>query len=270
MARVKDGLSRHLAQAPKALEMQETVVHLQFGRMQDARASKQIIQLWVAAPEREAFYFLTQMQALHNVTQISNSLRYMWVVSKESRKLQSPLFDRKLIISPNLRALPSFERLVSYWMRLYRATGRITLDQLLNTIKVFYTEHGMMVPTILDVYVLQNKMMASEPSFMLCLASVNALAQLASDLQPLGLLRAKLGLDFFIRLGAYPDRRDPGERGLVQTIGTGRRSTEADFWRSGEEGFLAKETTIGVDIGRLGGRADPGGAAGPHDVDSEA
>jgi hypothetical protein len=149
----------------------------------------QIIQMWVAAPERDAFYFLTQIQALHGVTQISNSLRYMWVVSKESRKLQSPLFDQQLMARPNLRVLPGFERLASYWMRLDRATRRISLGQVLDAINIFYTEHGMLVPTILDFFVLQSNTMASEPSFMLCLASLNALAQLASDLQPLGLLR---------------------------------------------------------------------------------
>jgi hypothetical protein len=204
MARVRGGLTRHLAQVPRAAEMLAEVVHLRFGRMQDARTSKQIIQIWVAAPEKDAFYFLTQIQALHGVTQIANSLRYMWVVSKESRKLQSPLFDQHMMTRPNLRVHPGFASLASYWIRLDRATRRISLGQVLDGINTFYTEHGMLMPTIIDVFVLQSNTMAAEPSFMLCMASLKSLAQLASDLQPLGLLRAKLGMDFYIQLGHTP------------------------------------------------------------------
>jgi hypothetical protein len=201
---VRDGLTRHLAQVPRASEMLAEVVHLRFGRMQDARTSKQIIQMWVAAPEKDAFYFLTQIQALHGVTQIANSLRYMWVVSKESRKLQSPLFDPQMMARPNLQVHPGFASLASYWIRLDRATRRISLGQVLDRINSFYTEHGMQVPTIIDVLVLQSNTMAAEPSFLLCMASLKSLAQLASDLQPLGLLRVKLGMDFFIQLGHAP------------------------------------------------------------------
>jgi hypothetical protein len=204
MARVRDGLARHLAQVPRVSEMLAEVVHLRFGRMQDARTSKQIIQMWVAAPEKDAFYFLTQIQALHGVTQIADSLRYMWVVSKESRKLQSPLFDQHMMARPNLRVHPGFVSLASYWIRLDRATRRISLGQVLDGINTFYTEHGMLMPTIIDVLVLQSNTMAAEPSFLLCMASLKSLAQLASDLQPLGLLREKLGMDFYIQLGHTP------------------------------------------------------------------
>jgi hypothetical protein len=201
MARVRDGLTRHLSQVSRASDMLAEVVHLRFGRIQDARTSKQIIQLWVAAPEKDAFYFLTQIQALHGVTQIVNSLRYMWVVSKESRKLQSPLFDPQMMVRPNIQVHSGFASLASYWIRLDRATRRISQGQVLDCMNSFYVEHGVQVPTIIDVLVLQSNAMAAEPSFLLCMASLKSLAQLASDLQPRGLLRVKLGMDFLLQLG---------------------------------------------------------------------
>jgi hypothetical protein len=182
MARVRDGLARHLELAHKAMEMLETVVHLRFGRMHDDRTSRQIIQLWVAAPEKDAFYFLTQIQSLHGVTQISNSLRYMWVVSKETRKLQSPVFDKGLMSSPPLRSLLSFEVLSNFWMRLDRTTERMTLGLFLAKVKAFYAGHDLPAPAIIDAYLLQSSAMAAEPSFMLCLVSAIDLAQLAADL----------------------------------------------------------------------------------------
>jgi hypothetical protein len=208
MARVRDGLARHLEQAHRAMAMLETVVHLRFGRMQDDRTSRQIIQLWVAAPEKDAFFLLTQIQSLHGVTQISNSLRYMWVVSKETRKLQSPVFDKGLMTSPPLRSLPSFDVLSNFWMRLDRTTERMTLGQFLAKVKAFYVGHDRPAPAIIDAYLLQSSAMAAEPSFMLCLVSAIDLAQLAADLQPLGLLRASLGTDFFIRLGHHPTEEE--------------------------------------------------------------
>jgi hypothetical protein len=130
-----------------------------------------IIQLWVAAPEKDAFYFLTQIQALHGVTQIANSLRYMWVVSKESRKLESPLFDPQMMVRPKLQDHSGFASLATFWIRLDRATRRISLGQVLFCMNSFYVEHGVQIPTIIDVLVLQSNATV-EPSFLLCMASL--------------------------------------------------------------------------------------------------
>jgi hypothetical protein len=127
----------------------------------------------------------------------------MWVVSKESRKLQSPLFDPQMMVRPKLQDHSGFASLATFWIRLDRATRRISLGQVLDCINSFYAEHGVQVPTIIDVLVLQSNATV-EPSFLLCMASLKSLAQLASDLQPRGLLRVKLGMDFFIQLGHAP------------------------------------------------------------------